>query len=203
MSSLSFRWFSRLQIRSLISLFTSLLKSSKAVSLAPEKLSVCTYGSLPDRGSVHITMCVFICWWWDCRESAEEFSNSEVLEQIPLKRHNSAAHNQLGQLAWEPVDVPSGSMNGSRRLALQFYQHLALLPQTILLVWAPSSILSPACLLLYPETMRDSFKLCVALPQHSSCHVPLHHCDLFHHLNFCHGSFHAGSCIFVFWMIRK
>lgn len=94
-------------------------------------------------------------------------------------------------------------MNGSRRLALQFYQHLALLPQTILLVWAPSSILSPACLLLYPETMRDSFKLCVALPQHSSCHVPLHHCDLFHHLNFCHGSFHAVSCIFVFWMIRK
>lgn len=56
----------------------------------------------------------------------------------PLESPDSAAHNQLGQLAWEPVDVPSGSVNGSRRLALRLYPHLAPLPQTTLLVWAPS-----------------------------------------------------------------
>ncbi|KAF3693758.1 Glutamate receptor 3 [Channa argus] len=35
----------------------------------------------------------------------------------PPQSPDSAAHNQLGQLAWEPVDVLSGSLNGSRCLA--------------------------------------------------------------------------------------
>lgn len=65
----------------------------------------------------------------------------------PSESPDSAVHNQLGQLAWEPADVPRGSLNGSRRLAVQLYPLLASLPQTTLLVWAPSPLLclQPVC----------------------------------------------------------
>lgn len=174
-------------------IFCGLRYSSKAVYVAD--LTVFS-------DSIQIIMCVFI-WWREWGRSCLGIFKERGVRVDPLESPDSAADNQLGQLAWEPVDVPSGSLNGSRRLAAPLYPHLAPLPQTTLLVCAPSSPLSPACLLLYLQTMQDSFKLCVALPQHSSCHVPLHRCDLFHHFNSCHGSFHAVSWIFVFWMIRK
>lgn len=74
------------------------------------------------------------------------FSKREALRVDPPENPDSAAHNQLGQLAWEPVDVPSGRLNGSRRLAVRLYPLLASLPQTTLLVWAPSLLcLQPVC----------------------------------------------------------
>lgn len=98
--------------------------------------------------------------------------------------------------------MPSGCLPGSRRLAVQLSPLLASLPQTMLLVWAPS-LLSPGCLLLYLERRRDSSGFCVALPQHSSCHPRLHHCGLFHWFSYYQGSFHAVSCVFVFGMITN
>lgn len=79
------------------------------------------------------------------RSSAGIFKKRSIWVDLP-KNHDSAAHNQLGQLAWEPADVPSGRLNGSRRLAVRLYPLLAPLPQTTLRVWGPSLLcLQPVC----------------------------------------------------------
>lgn len=122
----------------------------------------------------------------------------------PPESQETDAHNQLGQLAWEPVNVPSGSLHSSQHLAEPLYRPLAPLPQTTLLVWTPSSPQSSGFGLLFClVTVWDSFKHRIALPRHCSCRVPLHHCGLFHQFNSCHESFRAVSYTFVFWMIRK
>lgn len=51
---------------------------------AAGKLTVWTYGLLPDSDSIRITMCVFIRGW-EWREAVEEFSKTVVLVQIPQK----------------------------------------------------------------------------------------------------------------------
>lgn len=116
------------------------------------------------------------------------------VREDPHESLNSVSQNQVGQLAWEPVDVPTESLGGSRHFgSATLPASWLLFPQTPLNVWAPSPLLSSVCLLPYLETMQDSFKLCAALPQCSSCHVPLHHCGLLHYFNSFHGSFHAVS----------
>lgn len=137
---------------------------------------------------------------------------TEILEKLQRnfqravsESADSAAHNKLGQLAWESADVPSGSLTGSRRLA----SPLPVLgsssqdyPACLGTLLSSVLCLQPVCCITLRQ-WRDSFKLCNALPQHSSCHALLYRCGLFHHLNSCHGSFHAASWIFGFWMIRK
>ena len=163
--------------------------------LAP---TVQTYDWLPENDSIHMTACLHL-WVRMKRSGIGIFKD---IGRSPRKP-DSAVHNQVGQLAWDPVDVPSESLDGSRRLAMRLYLLLAPLPQTTLLVWAPSAPLSPACLLLYLETMWDSFKSFVLLFFNIAAVMCRCISGLFHHFNTCHGSFHAVSGIFVFWMIRK